>query len=244
LRDVLRNQVGADMFVDMKVEWVPGAAPTAYLHDSNKQVVKELLLGDKNMNELLTLLKENGFVPSRKQIEMGSPLSTQTFGGHSYEIYNIQNYYSASSEFAASRSITANDGQKERGYLLTITSQQENDFIANALKVSNIETAWLGAQDLEEEGVWKWVVGSAEDKLESPFWSNVDGTKLEKFANWRSGEPNNSNEEDCAVMMSSDGGWNDAHCDAQTYAVVVEFGSNPLQLPINQQQVEEAHADL
>jgi len=83
-----------------------------------------------------------------------------------------------------------------QGYLVTITSSGENDFLTT--KVSG--TAWIGASDADVEGMWKWVTGPEP------------GSPL-VYTNWASGEPNNSGgNEDYAHMMSwttPAGKWND-----------------------------------
>jgi len=241
LRDVLRNQVG--VYEDLKVEWVPGAAPKAYLYDADRTVVRELEVGDKNLQEVLQLLKDNGFVPSLKKIVMGAPLQTVSFGGHHYEVFNVPNFFEAAVAFASSRSHGG-----EAGYLVTITSNLEAQFISKVMQDNKLQTAWLGAQDDENEGTWKWLGGAEKG---SPFWEGkTDGHKVdEMFTNWRTGEPNDVQNEDCAVMMSDDGGWNDAKCDTETYSVIVEFGSGPLQVTDSekaqlQQKPEEGHVDL
>lgn len=61
------------------------------------------------------------------------------------------------------------------GYLATIASQAENDFVYNNLaSFSPHEMVWLGATDETQEGTWEWVTGES--------WN---------FTNWDSGEPNN-----------------------------------------------------
>jgi len=42
-----------------------------------------------------------------------------------------------------------------RGYLATITSQVENDFIKGKTK----GVGWIGASDAAVEGDWRWVTG-------------------------------------------------------------------------------------
>jgi len=222
---VLRNQVG--MFQDFKVEWVPGATPTAYLYDADKNVVSEFVVGDKDLQEVLQVFKDNGFVPSRKQADLGAPTLTTSFGGHHYLVFNTPTFFDAAVEAAKSK---VHDG--EPGYLLTVTSAQENKFIEKILTENNIGTVWLGAQDHENEGSWTWITGPEEDSVFTVGHSN------EAFANWRDGEPNNADNEDCAVIMS-DGAWNDAKCDSDSYSVIVEFGSQTLEEPTN-----EVHADL
>ncbi|KAM6467773.1 uncharacterized protein PHA67_023415 [Liasis olivaceus] len=80
-------------------------------------------------------------------------------------------------------------------HLLIINSKKEQDFV-----IQNVEySIWLGLNDAEEEGTWRW----------------VDGSPLEKGF-WRQGEPSDSGTtgEDCAVLYK-EGNWNDIHCDTK-----------------------------
>jgi len=212
------------VYEDLKVEWVPGAAPTAFLYDADKNLVAEVVVGDKDLQEVLLLLKEHGFAPTRKKLELGEPVRSVSFGGHFYEVFSPSSFHGDAVTWAATRT-----HDNEAGYLVTISSEQENNFISKLLQDSNVQTAWLGARD-EIEGFWKWTNGPEKDKV---FWelsvAGAAGHPTALFANWRSGEPNNADDEDCAVVMV-DGSWNDAKCSADTYSVVVEFGSKPLQL--------------
>lgn len=80
------------------------------------------------------------------------------------------------------------------GYLVTITDQQENDFI-NYLINSN---SWLGATDTNIEGEWRWVTGceGAENgglgRLFSLQQLNAIGISVNNnYINWACVEPNN-----------------------------------------------------
>lgn len=98
-----------------------------------------------------------------------------------------------------------------QGYLTTITSAEENKFILE--RVSG--TAWIGASDEEEEGIWKWVTGPEAGTI---FWEGLANGTAIGYANWQppsnnsSGEPNQAGNEDYAHMMSwtnPRGQWND-----------------------------------
>jgi len=76
------------------------------------------------------------------------------------------------------------------GYLATVTSQEEQDWIWSNLEPLD---CYFGASDIEEEGVWKWVTGEPWD-----------------YTNWAPGQPdNNFDGEHVIHWLTSDGLWND-----------------------------------
>lgn len=83
------------------------------------------------------------------------------------------------------------------GHLATVTSQEEQDFVAPLLGTAN---CWLaGYQDPTDGGVadnWHWQT--------SENWS---------YINWQPGEPNDSNGEENCLMIYSFGKWNDSRGD-------------------------------
>jgi len=112
-----------------------------------------------------------------------------------------------------------------QGYLVTVTSQGENDFCAAKLNGQG----WIGANDAAVEGVWKWETGPESG---TQFWSGGSaangGTLVGAYANWASGEPNNNNndgDENYAHFLTG-GTWNDmANTNTTEIAgYVVEYG--------------------
>jgi len=122
-----------------------------------------------------------------------------------------------------------------KGYLATITSYVENDFIWT--KIDGI--GWIGASDEESEGAWKWVTGP---EAGTHFWQGEEnGTPVNnEYSNWASGtEPNNSGDEDFAHINQSPNkpakSWNDLKNAGdgpnsnyyRARGFIVEFGGLP-----------------
>ena len=79
--------------------------------------------------------------------------------------------------------------------LVTIGSDAENAFLAPLVG----SQAWIGFNDVDNEGQFGWISG---ESAENP----------DDFTAWNNGEPNNSaGAEDCAVLRA-DGTWNDGRC--------------------------------
>ena len=85
-----------------------------------------------------------------------------------------------------------------RGYLATITSEDENNFIIQKLRdaSNNVIAAWFGGSDAKDtdggtasvEGTWRWAGGPEEGQI---FFttSTTDGF-ADGYTSWRTGEPN------------------------------------------------------
>ncbi len=110
-----------------------------------------------------------------------------------------------------------------QGYLATINSSGENDFIATKLTGDG----WIGASDSAVEGTWRWVTGP---EAGTQFWTGASGGSAVggNYANWNDGEPNNVGGgvgEDYGEIYSSGGGqWNDLPNGAAPGGFVVEYG--------------------
>jgi parallel beta-helix repeat protein len=123
-----------------------------------------------------------------------------------------------------------------QGYLVTVTSQEEMDFIIQYIE----SESWMGANDIDVEGDWRWVTGPEgleSDGLGRLFWTGEghygdgDGQAVnDEYNNWADrdengfpGEPNDSGGEDCAQFYS-DGEWNDIPCGFTMSGYIVEYG--------------------
>ncbi|XP_061170431.1 hepatic lectin-like [Saccostrea echinata] len=96
------------------------------------------------------------------------------------------------------------------GYLVEIESMKENDWIINKLTPAQCTihwilcVIWIGATDQEVDGQFIW--DGSREKL--------------NFINWRSGEPNNyQQQEDCAVVNYPSGEWCDFPCSDKHYYI-------------------------
>lgn len=107
-----------------------------------------------------------------------------------------------------------------KGYLATITSSDENQFVVSKLQGQG----WFGASDEAQEGVWKWVTGP---EAGTQFWQGggsgnaVGGL----YNNWQSGEPNNCCSGENHIHFLTSGKWNDyAFNNTSINGYVVEYG--------------------
>lgn len=151
---------------------------------------------------------------------------------------HLYEYVSSTLDWNAAR--TAAAGRTKygaTGYLATITSQSENDFVSARLAGAG----WMGASDSASEGAWKWVTGP---ETNTQFWqgTGTGGTVGGNYANWNNGEPNDSGgNEDCGQFLAGGTGkWNDLPCSGTTLAgYVVEYGA-----PGNMPSVAAANVSL
>ena len=130
------------------------------------------------------------------------PQDAAEFNGHFYYVYNLDTV----STWNEAKQYCENLG----GYLATITTPEENEFVYSYLKMNfGYESAYFGFTDQGEEGVWLW-----------------DNGEESSYTNWHSGEPNGENSnEDFAMFYYkySDGTWNDGDFGQRTVNSGVVF---------------------
>lgn len=128
-----------------------------------------------------------------------------------------------------------------QGYLVTITSQQENEFV----KEKTQGLGWIGAQDIERKnggsGDWRWVTGPeglADNGQGLKFYKGYNGAGAGpvegRYNNWQTGEPNNHGGTEYVahifgpVPVGTAGLWNDySPTNTGVLGYVVEYGGMP-----------------
>lgn len=125
----------------------------------------------------------------------GIPEDAYEFNGHYYYVYK-----DACFTWDSAKAYCEGLG----GHLVTITSAEENSFIASLITGSTM----IGLSDAAIEGSWGWVT---EESL--------------SYTNWSRNEPNNQNNEDYALMLVG-GTWNDGHLEREKWPFICEWEAN------------------
>ena len=166
-------------------------------------------------------------------------LSMFSSNGHAYKWVNAGHNLDWHAAKAAAEAMTFDNAPgSQTGYLVTITSQAESDFVTRMVLGQNL-AAWMGASDsLDQvslvdpattfdygtiEGHWHWVTGP---EAGSRFYDQGTGNLPGAFSNWAPSEPNNSRGFENVGMLRSDSTWNDKneYTGNQIDSFVVEFG--------------------
>lgn len=175
------------------------------------------------------------FVPGSKNY---NPLT-----GHFYEYINEGKTWSEAKAAAASRSFFGREG-----YLVTITSAAENNFMwkilsadswigcsDNYLQINDATASTVYADQTSAEGNFYWVTGPEKGQLfsvQNAYQSGGVQPNAGRYYNWNSGEPNDCcgsgvGEEDYGeIYSSSGGGWNDLP-NTSVLPYLVEYGGMP-----------------
>lgn len=131
-----------------------------------------------------------------------------TYSAHSYMFCTRPLAHPAATTVCASLDMT----------LAIIADALENDWVLQTFRTTNAVSyirAFLGATDLEIEGVWTWVDGRI-------FWRGDASGKAEaqSFVPWEPAQPNNFSPvtltaEHCLTLTFANGTWNDMRCELE-----------------------------
>ncbi len=180
-----------------------------------------------NINTALASLKVNtGSVKGNVQLSVAATVNPTGYyyngvNGHFYRPITNGNTYTGA---RAAAEATTFKGQT--GYLVTITSADEDNFIQLNVPQQNI---WIALTDEVTEGRWIIDAGPEKGTLIKTSNGQLNGNIQGQYNNWAGGEPNNSGNEDYTVTKWSGGTqWNDLPNNFYC-AYVIEYGtwSNP-----------------
>ncbi|MDB4098700.1 T9SS type B sorting domain-containing protein, partial [Polaribacter sp.] len=193
--------------------------------------------------ELQKAVREVIFTSSSGTIS-GEKYFSLTIGDANY-LPSTQHFY----EYIDKPNITWQDARDEaktktyyglQGYLATILSEEENQISAKQI----IGAGWIGANDENKEGEWRWVTGP-EGELAGGnglnFWNGEGSgsaaidpfTGNPMYSNWFAPvEPNDAGNEDYAHIKENASTWNDLKNGGGTgeyraKGYIIEYGGMP-----------------
>jgi hypothetical protein len=175
-----------------------------------------------NINTALASLKVNtGSVRGNIALSVAATVNPTGFfyngtNGHFYRPISTGATYTNA---RAASLLTTFKGQT--GYLVTITSADEDAFIFNNVPQSNI---WFALTDEASEARWTIDAGPEKGTLIKINNGQLNGNIPGQYNNWAPGEPNNSGNEDYAVTKWNGSQWNDLP-NHFSNPYVIEYGT-------------------
>jgi hypothetical protein len=176
-----------------------------------------------NINTALATLKVNTTgTAGNIQISISATVNP---AGYFYNPSNGHFYrpISTGTTYTNARTLSAQQTFKgQQGYLVTITSADEDNFIIANVPQANI---WFACTDEVTEGIWIIDAGPERGTIIKTQNGQLNGNVQGQYNNWAGGEPNNAGNEDYPVTKWGGGTqWNDLPNNFNC-AYVVEFGT-------------------
>ena len=176
-----------------------------------------------NINTALTSLKVNtGSVRGNIVLSVAATVNPTGYfyngtNGHFYRPISTGATYINARTLASQQTFKG-----QQGYLVTITSADEDAFIFNNVPQGNI---WFALTDEVSEARWTIDAGPEVGTLIKINNGQLNGNIPGQYNNWAGGEPNNSGNEDYAVTKWGGGSqWNDLPNNFNC-AYVIEYGT-------------------
>lgn len=161
----------------------------------NKQISVMLKYFDI-LNNMFIIEEENFMTTDLENI----PQDASEFNGHLYYVYNL--------DMVTTWEEAKQYCESQGGYLATITSKEEDDFLYSYITDMGYDSVLFGLSNTDQDNVWTWVTGE-------PF----------SYENWASGEPNHQGGYEHYGMYyekNKDGTWNDG--SGKTCPFLCEWG--------------------
>lgn len=209
-----------DLLVSLSLDYQNGATlsfPTttgitrAYGFNSWNSVTSIVFFGKRdNVNSALaamTLSMGSIKTAVRINVEVSSYDPGYTYNPVNKHFYR---YISGVVPYATAKSNSGTYNFKGKtGYLATITTQSEQDFLNNNIVGNNI---WFALTDVASEGNWRIDAGPENGTLIKTQNGQTTGNIAGFYNNWCGGEPNDASNEDYAVTKWNGGTcWNDVN---------------------------------
>jgi uncharacterized repeat protein (TIGR02543 family) len=153
--------------------------------------------------------------------------------GHYYQYVATARTWDAAESDVANNPLTYTFNGM-RGYLATVTSSGENDFVTNRAGSSAV---WLGARRDQTNAhatgtnAWYWTDGPEAAGTSAHFFDQGVGAVGGAYLNWNTGEPNGTGTsgESALQILSGNGDtgqWNDLQASSNSFVLgyVVEYG--------------------
>ncbi len=175
-----------------------------------------------NINTALTSLRVNtGSVRGNIVLSVAATINPTGFfyngtNGHFYRPITTGTTYTNARTLASQQTFKG-----QQGYLVTITSADEDAFIFNNVPQNQI---WFALTDEVVEGQWRIDAGPEAGTLIKTSNGQTAGNIQGQYNNWAGGEPNNSGNEDYAVTKWNGSQWNDLP-NGFNNPYVIEFGT-------------------
>ncbi len=243
----VKNGYSSKPGTSMAAPHVSGVASLLFSVNSNinasdvKKIICDAAVGSYGVENYGLLNAKNAvqaavnYIPAPEQTEQSGEKPDLTdalsdaveFNGHYYKLYDESLTWQEAKDAC----------EQAGGHLVTITSQEEQDFISGHLQGAAKRSYWIGLSDEEENDNWTWVTGE-------PF----------SYSNWARNEPNHGygGSEHYVAIVSCDtfynyevlfGQWNDhVNNDVELY----QFGyicewENGTALPNDKPSQEPEH---
>ncbi|NQU96493.1 MAG: protein kinase, partial [Chloroflexi bacterium] len=134
-----------------------------------------------------------------------------TPNGHYYKVVRVEEGIRWGQAMERARNMSLESVQ---GYLATITSPEENEWVRRLVSDAGVGNTWLGGVQAVPNA------GPASD------WHWITGERWE-YTNWAGGEPNDSGQDEIYLVFAEADAWNDA-APGSSPAFVVEFPLEPV----------------